>query len=185
MTIELGKNAPPRLKLIKSHRIRCYGCKAWIMRLPQWCNCELGKGWQCSKCGTTSISWDEGRPFGPRSRQWDQLVEEFHEICESFSGDMDPSYMDWVLSTVVVEGQAVKPVEGVIGGKPVKLTRDDGGNWWALCEGESGVVIDGRLSESRVRELIEKAENWQHLISLACLEVFTLAYTGRTISEEG
>lgn len=63
---------------------------------------------------------------------------------------------------------------------PVSVTRDEGYCWWVLCEGESGVVIDGRLEEARIRELVEKAEDWQHFISLACSAVFALAYTGNS-----
>lgn len=91
----------PKLKLVKSDVIRCYGCGIWIIRLPQWDNCELGKGWQCLKCGTTAITYHEGRPFGPRSRYWSTLSKEFREYYDMWSDHVDE--LDWFLSTVKVE----------------------------------------------------------------------------------
>lgn len=93
----------PVLKLVKSHVLRCLGCHTWVERLPQWYNAELGKGWQCGECGTTSISIHEGRPFGPRSQRWQELVDEFEEYYEVFHKDI--GYWDWILSTVVVKHQ--------------------------------------------------------------------------------
>jgi len=90
----------PSLCLVKSHRIRCAGCKTWVIRLPQWDGAFLGdKGWQCGKCLCTSIIIEEGRPFGPRCRHWQQLLEEFEELYPFWTG-VD---RDWFLSTVVIE----------------------------------------------------------------------------------
>jgi hypothetical protein len=107
-----------RLKLVKTDRIRCFGCKAWIGRLPKWDGCELGKGWQCPKCGTTSISYDDGRPWGPRYRHWDELVQEFEEIMASI-GPNEHSYREWILSTVVVDEEEPQPIKGEIAGNKV------------------------------------------------------------------
>lgn len=92
----------PMLKLIsvKSHVPHCYSCKCWVGRMPQWDNGELGHGWQCEHCGNTSTTIREGRPFGPRCRYWQILVDEFadYERLNMLEGDMGK----WILETVVV-----------------------------------------------------------------------------------
>lgn len=65
----------------------------------------------------------------------------------------------------------------------VSITRIEGDYWYVLCEGESGVVLDGRLEETRVRELVEKAETWEHFISFVASEVWALTYTGKSGDE--
>jgi hypothetical protein len=67
------------LRLVPSHAIRCNGCKRWLGRLPQWMNAELGNGHSCEHCGCTSVIVSTGRPFGPRYRYWQSLVDEFAE----------------------------------------------------------------------------------------------------------
>jgi len=88
------------LKLVKTHVIRCASCNKWLFRLPQWCEDDFGKDHQC-KCGCTSISITEGRPFGPRSKYWSLLTAEFEDMLQWWGTGDD---LTWLLSTVVVEG---------------------------------------------------------------------------------
>jgi hypothetical protein len=66
--------------------------------MPQWFNADMGKGYQC-ECGCTSIEVFEGRPYGPRSVHWPELVKEFEESYPVWD---HPEERAWYLSTVVV-----------------------------------------------------------------------------------
>lgn len=77
--VESPRPAHERLLLVESHAIRCNGCKRWLGRMSQWLNGELGNGFQCEHCGCTSVIMSEGRPYGPRYRAWQSLVDEFAE----------------------------------------------------------------------------------------------------------
>jgi DNA-directed RNA polymerase subunit RPC12/RpoP len=88
------------LKLVKTYVIKCAQCKRWLGRLPRWTNAELGKGHRCEYCGCTSIEITNGRPWGPRSRYWDDLVTEFNDLLSIWMDDKMES--GWFLSTVVV-----------------------------------------------------------------------------------
>lgn len=75
------KGAAPKLLKLTSMIIRCGGCKTWVLRQPWYLGDDIGF-WQCDKCGSTSSIISEGRPYGPRSKKWAQLVEEFNELWE-------------------------------------------------------------------------------------------------------
>lgn len=98
-----SESAAPTLKLlsVKTYVLHCYSCKRWVGRMPQWDNGELGHGWQCEHCGNTSTTTREGRPFGPRYRYWQSLVDEFadYERLNMLTGKMG----EWILETVNVE----------------------------------------------------------------------------------
>lgn len=93
---EVGKWLTPRL--ILTDRLTCYNCSVFVGRLPKWCGTELGKGWSCENCGTTAVNVDEGRPYGPQSARWDDLVKEFYGLLVDFADDS--SYLDWLWTTV-------------------------------------------------------------------------------------
>lgn len=92
----------PELKLVKTIVARCASCKKWICRAPQWTGDDLfDKGWQC-KCGCTSVKFYEGRPYGPRSKEWPELVQEFQELYPLSQDVSDAMWSEWFLSTVEV-----------------------------------------------------------------------------------
>lgn len=89
-----------QLLSIQTFVIRCYYCKRWVGRVPQWDNGELGKGWQCD-CGSTSTTMKEGRPFGPRYRYWTTLEDEFNDFARL--GMLKGVSGKWLLETVKVK----------------------------------------------------------------------------------
>lgn len=71
---------------IRSMVIVCGHCRAWLGRVPVYY--ETGdKGNQCHKCGATYVSVRDGRPFGPRHRDWPWMVKEAQEILLTFADD--------------------------------------------------------------------------------------------------
>jgi rRNA maturation endonuclease Nob1 len=57
---------------VYSYVYKCASCNTFYSRLPVWDG--LDKGDQCDKCGCTSFSVTQGRPYGPKSRQWPDLM---------------------------------------------------------------------------------------------------------------
>ncbi len=68
-------------EVIRIHSIvyHCNGCGKWEGRYPLYMS-DLGE-WHCEKCGCTSVKIREGRPYGPRYRDWDKLVSWFWEYA--------------------------------------------------------------------------------------------------------
>lgn len=58
---------------------RCANCKAWIIRQPDFMGEPFDKGWQCEKCGCTSVSMSKGRPFGKKSKEISWLEKRLNE----------------------------------------------------------------------------------------------------------
>ncbi len=69
--------------LIRSRVYRCASCKAWNVRLPYWAEADE----ECRRCGCTSFTYTEGRPYGPGSALWDVLVRDFDEMSRAFADD--------------------------------------------------------------------------------------------------
>ena len=69
--------------LVKSTVWTCARCGAWFSRTPAWFSPEaFGKGDYCLKCKNTSVNSREGRAYGPKSREWDNLKEYFENNWE-------------------------------------------------------------------------------------------------------
>lgn len=58
---------------------RCSNCKTWIIRYPDFMGEPFDKGWQCEKCGCTSVSLSKGRPFGRKSKDIADLEVSLNE----------------------------------------------------------------------------------------------------------
>lgn len=71
---------------IRSMVITCYSCRAWLGRVPIYYSTG-DKGDQCTKCGGSAVSVRDGRPFGPRHRDWDWMVKEAQELLDTFADD--------------------------------------------------------------------------------------------------
>lgn len=69
----------PRLLKVRSTVVRCASCGMWITRFPSFFGAFEGF-FHCEKCGRTGIVEKEGRPYGPKSQQWDWIVDEFNHL---------------------------------------------------------------------------------------------------------
>lgn len=79
----------PKLLKVQSEVIRCNGCHAWVIRVPQFTGFE--DDWQCERCGCTSTISQIGRPFAPKSRSWESIVAEFRwwwDYSDGFSPEV-------------------------------------------------------------------------------------------------
>jgi len=82
--------------LFRSWVIRCGRCKAWWYRLPQFMGDGSGdKGDYCEKCGCTSVTITEGRPFGPRSKRWPMYLKEWRGYMQSIPEFMEEMRDTW------------------------------------------------------------------------------------------
>ena len=87
----------PKLLLARSVVVTCASCKAWYMRYPAFMGDDLDKGDQCLRCGVTSFTMREGRPYGPKSKDWDWILSMWAEL---YSVLMDDIYLKELLDTV-------------------------------------------------------------------------------------
>lgn len=80
----------PAPKLLKADSTveTCASCGAWIERYPTFLG-ESDSFWQCEKCGCTSVKLRDGRPYGPKSGKWAQVVSMFEDAY------LDIPYWDW------------------------------------------------------------------------------------------
>lgn len=95
-----------RLLLVKTYVFTCPSCKVWVDRRPQWHYDDFGKGYSCHRCGATGVQMREGRPFGPKSMHWSDLKDEWHDIKDQEWKTTDTMYLEWLRSTVVLDGEA-------------------------------------------------------------------------------
>lgn len=80
----------PKVLLIYSEMGICTLCGHWRGRFPLFYGVfSGGKGDSCEHCGCTSVEIRPGRPFGPRSRYWANLVRFFNHYV------LDLSYENW------------------------------------------------------------------------------------------
>ncbi len=70
---------------------RCYQCKSWIIRYPDFMGEPFDKGDYCEKCGCTSVTFSPGRPYGKKSQALKNIQEEW-DSNEEF-------WIEWVLDT--------------------------------------------------------------------------------------
>jgi len=66
-------------KLIKADSVvvTCGCCGRWLGRMPKFLGIE-GE-WDC-ECGCTSVKVRDGRPYGPKSREWTRVNGEFNDL---------------------------------------------------------------------------------------------------------
>lgn len=71
-------------KLLRAPSIveTCASCGAWVQRYPAFLG-EAQEFWQCEKCGNTSTRRRQGRPFGPKSKMWPRVLEEWENRWDS------------------------------------------------------------------------------------------------------
>jgi ribosomal protein S27AE len=79
---------PPKLVKAQSRVESCNGCGRWIERYPSFMG-DRDDYWQCEKCGCTSVKIRDGRPYGPKSHHWDNVVKRFEEMY------LDIPHWDW------------------------------------------------------------------------------------------
>jgi hypothetical protein len=87
----------PRIILARSTVVVCAHCRAWYGRLPAFMGDCLDKGDYCERCGCTSFTVRPGRPYGPRSRDWGDIVERWKELYPIISQD---EFLKELLETV-------------------------------------------------------------------------------------
>lgn len=81
----------PKYKLLKAEStvFICNCCKRWLGRAPTFLALDGTEGeFECD-CNCTSIIMRPGRPYGPKSREWKQVEEEFQELWELLPDDED------------------------------------------------------------------------------------------------
>ena len=80
----------PAPKLLKAQSTveTCASCGAWVERYPSFLG-ESDNSWQCEKCGCSSVKVREGRPYGPKSSQWVEVVKMFEDAY------LDIPHWDW------------------------------------------------------------------------------------------
>lgn len=75
-----------RVIAIKSQVVTCYSCGAWLGRAPLFYG-EGDKGDYCHKCNSTAVRVRDGRPYGPKSRDWARFSAEAEELLQVFADD--------------------------------------------------------------------------------------------------
>jgi len=73
------------VKSLRSVVYRCASCHTWVWRTPYILS-ELGE-WRCEKCGCSSVILNEGRKYGPKSKEWENFLRIVWEY---------PIFQDWV-----------------------------------------------------------------------------------------
>lgn len=91
-----------RIVAVRSKVITCFSCKAWLGRVPTYCG-DGDKGDYCHRCGCTSVNIRDGRPFGPRSRDWSLAIDEVMDLLRTFATEPVFTYeLEEILEAVVV-----------------------------------------------------------------------------------
>jgi hypothetical protein len=82
----MDKTSKYKLLRASSTVATCTSCKTWVDRWPDFMGEPFDKGYQCEKCGCTSVALRPGRPFGPKHKDWESIVywwnEYSHQIEE-------------------------------------------------------------------------------------------------------
>lgn len=58
---------------------RCSNCSVWILRFPDFMGYPFDKGYQCERCGCTSVRLSVGRPYGTKSKALAEFQKEWDE----------------------------------------------------------------------------------------------------------
>ena len=75
-----------KIVAIKSMVVTCYTCGAWLGRAPVYYS-EGDKGDFCHKCSGTAVRVRDGRPFGPKHKDWEWMLKECEELIAHFQDD--------------------------------------------------------------------------------------------------
>lgn len=82
-----------RLRGVRAFRIVCCGCGKFVCWCPTWDTDVVGKGYQCPRCGLTSIRYLERRLIGPRSKEWGLALEDIKLAVEVYSDSEFEDYL--------------------------------------------------------------------------------------------
>lgn len=80
----------PKLLRVKSTVEVCASCGKWACRYPDFVGNE--GFWECERCGCTSVKIRDGRPYGPKSKDWGLVKSWFEE----FFPDITPEDFDTI-----------------------------------------------------------------------------------------
>lgn len=83
----------PKLVSAESNVMTCASCGTWYERYPAFMDGD-SKGDQCDRCGCTSFKVREGRPYGPKSKDWKWILEAFEKTWKYF----DPEEAELVIT---------------------------------------------------------------------------------------
>jgi predicted amidophosphoribosyltransferase len=84
----------------------CAQCHCWVVRSPGFMGDSDIEGFQCEQCGATSVHIRDGRPFGPKSAQWADVVS-LWEQYQDFAIEMIDAF-EWH-NIVKTEPPLVRP----------------------------------------------------------------------------
>lgn len=76
----------------------CAQCHCWVIRSPKFMGDSDIEGFQCEQCGATSVSLRDGRPFGPKSSLWVDVVA-LWEQYQDFAIEMIDAFDWWEIVT--------------------------------------------------------------------------------------
>lgn len=79
---------PPKLLKADSIVETCAQCGTWVDRWPAFLG-DPDYYWSCEKCGNTSVMLRPGRPYGPKSSKWPDVVKMFEDLY------LDIPHWDW------------------------------------------------------------------------------------------
>lgn len=96
---------PPKLLKATSLVETCGSCGAWVERYPEFVGNEIE--WQCDKCGATWVNVRQGRPYGPKSKQWELVTEWFNDLYL----DIHPDEWDTVTTDPPMESLDWQAIE--------------------------------------------------------------------------
>ena len=72
----------------------CAQCHCWVVRSPKFMGDTDITGFECEQCGATSVQMRDGRPFGPKSQQWQDILSLWDEFSE-FAIEMIEAFEWW------------------------------------------------------------------------------------------
>ncbi len=84
---------PPRLLRADSTVEVCASCGSRFDRYPTFMGSDDGF-WRCENCGGSLIKAHKGRPYGPQSKDWEWILDQFNKLYL----DISPQDRDTVLS---------------------------------------------------------------------------------------
>lgn len=70
---------PPKLLRADSVVETCASCGAWVERYPEFMG-ESDGFWECDRCNCSSVKIRQGRPYGPKSKEWAWVQEQFNML---------------------------------------------------------------------------------------------------------
>ena len=96
----------PKLLWAASTVFTCAQCHCWVERSPKFMGDSCVEGFECEQCGATSVHIRDGRPFGPKSDQWSDILALWDEYGD-FAIEMLDAFEWW--NVVKTEPPLVRP----------------------------------------------------------------------------